>query len=430
MGNGIRPILAVGLAALAAGGVLSALSQGPQTPQAELVGFAVLPADTFAEGPPSGAYRATPGFRTLPAPFGAQPVQGFSAIQFGPRPGSYWVLSDNGFGSKANSPDYLLRLYLVQPRPRTPQGGPGDVQVVRYLPLRDPNRFVPFPILNENTPGRLLTGYDFDIESFVFAADGTLWVGDEFGPFLLHFDAQGVLLDPPFPTPDYGPGKDPAKDQVRAPQNPAFLLNPVGPGQPWPANLGTTRGFEGMTTNPERTRIYAMLEGTVAGDPPGTLRLMEFDPIAKRWLGLLGRYPMDDPGHAIGELAVVNERELLVIERDNRQGDEARFKRIYKIDLTRKDANGLFAKELVADLLNIADPRGLAPSTRGGVFRFPYITIEAVLVLDPTTLLVTNDNNYPATGGRGPEVKDANEFIWIKLPTPLRLAPGVGQVGR
>ncbi|MCS7059353.1 MAG: esterase-like activity of phytase family protein, partial [Meiothermus sp.] len=366
-------------------------------------------------------------FRAERPPFSSQPVQGFSAVQFGPQPGSYWVLSDNGFGSKANSPDYLLRLYLLTPQPRTAQGGPGTVQVNRFVQLRDPNRRVPFPILNENTPDRLLTGYDFDPESFVFAADGTLWVGDEFGPYLLHFDANGVLLDPPFATPDFGAGKDPSRDLVRAPQNPALLMSPVGPGQPSPANLPTSRGFEGMTTNPGRTRIYAMLEGTVLGDPAGTVRLMEFDPAAKRWVGLVGRYRLDDPAHAIGEIAVVNESEFLVIERDNRQGAEARFKRIYRIDLGRRDAEGVFAKELVADLLNIADPQGLSPHTQGGLFRFPYFTIESVLVLDPQTLLVLNDNNYPATGGRGPEVKDANEFIWLRLPAALRLAPGVGQ---
>ncbi|MCS7194287.1 MAG: esterase-like activity of phytase family protein [Meiothermus sp.] len=398
-----------------------------QAPRVELVGFAVLPADTFSEGPPSGAYRETPGFRAERPPFSSQPVQGFSAVQFGPQPGSYWVLSDNGFGSKANSPDYLLRLYLLTPQPRTAQGGPGTVQVNRFVQLRDPNRRVPFPILNENTPDRLLTGYDFDPESFVFAADGTLWVGDEFGPYLLHFDANGVLLDPPFATPDFGAGKDPSKDFVRAPQNHALIMNPVAPGQPSPANLPTSRGFEGMTTNPGRTRIYAMLEGTVLGDPAGTVRLMEFDPAAKRWVGLVGRYRLDDPAHAIGEIAVVNESEFLVIERDNRQGAEARFKRIYRIDLGRRDAEGVFAKELVADLLNIADPQGLSPHTQGGLFRFPYFTIESVLVLDPQTLLVLNDNNYPATGGRGPEVKDANEFIWLRLPAALRLAPGVGQ---
>lgn len=414
-------------------GIALGLGLAQEAPlRAELVGFALLPPDTFAPGPASGAYRQTPGLRGTPE-FGGQPVQGFSAVQFGPRPGSFWVLSDNGFGSKANSPDYLLRIYLVTPDPKTPGGGTGTVRVDRFLQLRDPHRRVPFPILMETHPERMethperpLTGYDFDIESFAFAADGTLWVGDEFGPFLLRFDANGVLLDPPFPTPDYGPGKDPTRDLVRAPQNPSLWLNPVGPGQPSPANLPTSRGFEGMTANPDRTRLYALLEGTVVGDPPGTLRLMEFDPLAKRWGGLVGLYPLDDPSHAIGEMAVVNEHEYLVIERDNEQGEKARTKRIYKIDLRRKGPDGVLAKELVVDLLNIADPQGLAPSTREGVFRFPYLTIESVLVLDAQTLLVVNDNNYPATGGRGAGIKDATEFIWLKLPKPLNLAPGVG----
>ncbi len=406
--------------------VVLGLALTQTAPRVELVGYAVLPADTFAAGPQSGAYRETPGFRAASAPFAGQPVQGFSAIQFGPQ-GTYWALSDNGFGSKANSPDYLLRLYQLSLQPRTAQGGAGSVQVLGFIQLRDPNRRIPFPILNENTPERLLTGYDFDPESFVIAPDGTLWVGDEFGPYLLHFDAQGVLLEPPYPTPDFGAGKDPSKDFVRAPQNPQLLMNPVGPGQPSPANLPTSRGYEGMAINPSKTRLYPMLEGTVAGDPPGTVRLMEFDLASKRFVGLVGRYRFDEPDHAIGDLAVVNENEYLVIERDGRQGAEARAKRIYKIDLTRKDAEGVFAKELVADLLSIADPRGLAPSSQQGLFRFPYFTIEDVLVLDANTLLVANDNNYPATGGRGAQVKDANEFIWLRLPTPLRLAPGVGR---
>lgn len=192
--------------ALAALGCV-ALTQA--APRVELVGFAVLPADIFAQGPASGAFRENPGFRSAAAPFSGQPVQGFSAIQFGPG-GTYWVLSDNGFGSKANSPDYLLRIYQVTLQPRTAQGGPGTVQVGPFIQLRDPNRRIPFPILNENTPDRLLTGYDFDPESFVIAADGTLWVGDEFGPYLLHFDAQGCCSSRPTPPPTLARAKTPA----------------------------------------------------------------------------------------------------------------------------------------------------------------------------------------------------------------------------
>ena len=48
------------------------------------------------------------------------------------------------------------------------------------------------------------------------ARDGTLWLGDEFGPFLLHTEATGKALEPPIPLPDFdNPGKE-----IRSPQNP------------------------------------------------------------------------------------------------------------------------------------------------------------------------------------------------------------------
>jgi glycerophosphoryl diester phosphodiesterase len=48
----------------------------------------------------------------------------------------------------------------------------------------------------------VLTGADFDIESMQRDRDGTLWFGDEFGPFLLHTSANGRLLHAPYPVPD------------------------------------------------------------------------------------------------------------------------------------------------------------------------------------------------------------------------------------
>jgi glycerophosphoryl diester phosphodiesterase len=47
-------------------------------------------------------------------------------------------------------------------------------------------------------------------------------------------------------------------------------------------------------------------------------------------------------------------------------------------------------------------------------------------VVDANTILVANDNNYPGTGGRGADVKDRNEMIWLKLEKPLTLGAGVG----
>ena len=44
-----------------------------------------------------------------------RPVQGFSAVLPGQHEGTYLVMSDNGFGNKANSADALLRVYTVKP---------------------------------------------------------------------------------------------------------------------------------------------------------------------------------------------------------------------------------------------------------------------------------------------------------------------------
>ncbi|PSB64474.1 hypothetical protein C7B61_12175, partial [filamentous cyanobacterium CCP1] len=78
----------------------------------------------------------------------------------------------------------------------------GGIEVEGFVQLADPDNLIPFPIQNENTEDRLLTGADFDLESFVIAEDGTIWVGEEFGPFLLQFDSTGKLLQAPIPTPN------------------------------------------------------------------------------------------------------------------------------------------------------------------------------------------------------------------------------------
>ncbi len=393
---------------------------GQENDQAELVGYAVLPADTFAEGPVSGQFQGDGS--KLPAPrFPAQPVQGFSGVQFGPTCGSYWTLSDNGYGTKYNSIDYLLRLYQVTPMWTTVDGGTGKVTVDDYIELRDPAGLVPFFITREFSNDRLLTGADFDVESIVFDANGTLWIGDEFGPYLLHFDTNGRLIGAPIPTPNIGGDTE----LVQAPQNPALMAAGVQPGAQSTANLRSSKGFEGMATSPDGMTLYPLLEGTVAGDPDGSLRIYTFDVASASYVtDTVYLYPLDDPSYAIGDFTVVNENEFLIIERDNGSGESAAFKKIFKIDLSNVDENGFVDKEEVVDLLNIADPNNLAGF--GETFRFPFVTIEDVLVLDSETIVVFNDNNYPATGGRGATVKDPNEMLMLKLATPLTLAEGVG----
>jgi glycerophosphoryl diester phosphodiesterase len=190
------------------------------------------------------------------------------------------------------------------------------------------------------------------------------------------------------------------------------------------SNLSSSRGFEGMAFSPAKDTLYPLLEGTVVGDPAGSLRIYEYSLISNQYEGLVGRYQMDRSNHAIGDFTPINNNEFLVIERDGGQGAAAQFKKIFKVDFSKIDANGFVAKEEVVDLLNISDPNDLN-GDGNTKFTFPFVTIEDVLVLDKDTILVANDNNYPFSIGRGPDI-DNNEVIQLGLDKPLNLSAGLG----
>jgi hypothetical protein len=358
--------------------------------RATLTAFASLPAETFVPASESsGSLLGTAPINGVTPPFADQPVQGFSGVLRNPD-GTFDALSDNGYGAQTNSADFVLRIHRI-----APSFGPGTVDVVGGISLTDPNGHVPFPLTR---PDRVLTGADFDVESIVRVRDGSYWLGDEFGPYLLHIDRAGRLLRAPVPLPG-----------VRAPENPSG-----------PPNLGRSKGFEGMARSPDGRTLYPLLEGTVDGDPAGSLRLHEFDLAAEAYTGRRWIYQLADPALAIGDAVAVDAHRFLVIERDNAQGDAAMVKKIYLADRRDRDHDGRLDKTLIADLLDIANPRGVGGF--GPTFRFPFQTIEDVVILDDRTLGVLNDNNFPVSSGRAPGRPDNNEFITIRLTRRLHAA--------
>jgi hypothetical protein len=380
-----------------------------------LEGFASLHADTFAPGPTSGQY-VNPANGRVPPFVDRQPVQGVSSV-LRESNGDFLIMSDNGFGAKGNSADYVLRVYRVSPDFRTKNTGDASVAVRSFISLRDPDhKLIGFPIVADLThypasgilvdddikTQRLLTGGDFDIESVRRAPDGTLWFGDEFGPFLLHTDSTGKVLEDVFQLPG-----------VRSPQNP-FLGNNL-------PNLAGSKGFEGMAITPNGKTLYPMLEGPLTTDSdPRRLLINEFDIASRQYTPRQWWYHMEANGNAIGDLTAVTDSRFLVIERDNNQGAAAQFKKVFLVDLDDIDADGFLRKHLVADLLAIRDPYDL---NRDGsqVFKFPFVTIESVIPLSATEIGVLNDNNYPGSSGRTPGQPDNNEFIILRLDQPLAL---------
>ena len=164
-----------------------------------LLGRALYPAAKMQPGPSSGNVGVDPANGQTP-PFAGQPIPGISGAVAN-ADGTFWGQPDNGFGAKENSADFLLRIYRFDPHYRTRSGGSGRLDVKSFITLRDPDHRIPFPIVNDATTDRLLTGGDFDIESLQRTPDGTFWIGDEFGPFLLHVDRTGKLLQAPIGLP-------------------------------------------------------------------------------------------------------------------------------------------------------------------------------------------------------------------------------------
>jgi hypothetical protein len=440
-----RPLKPTALAATAL--AFFAASPLAQAASATLEGWALMPANTFSEGPTSGQFANGAGGNALPL-LNKQPVQGFSGVLAGPTAGSYLFTTDNGFGNKANSGDTLLRMYGVTPDFKTATGGTGTVSAANfttgatmggftagsYITLSDPNHLLSLKVQADYTryynnaanplvdssirSGRLLTGADLDIESVRKDKNGNLWFGDEFGPYLIKTNARGEALR-----------REIGMKGVLSPSNEAVQNGSV------PSTINNSGGFEGMAINPDGNRLYTLLEGTVSGDPAKTLRINAFNVDTEAYTSEQWRYKLEGAGTAIGDMTAINDHEFLIIERNGGTATSGTpFKKIYKVDLNNVDASGNLVKTEVVDLMNIADPNDLN-GDGSTAFTFPFVTIENVLLLDANTLLVVNDNNYPGVGGRNLG-SDNTEFLKIHLatavPEPASLAlmlAGLGMVG-
>lgn len=418
---------------------------------AKLLGQALLPANTLVPAPAdapadlkvSGKF-VTPGKRVeavgtvmgasggrptgLSTPFAGQPVQGFSGIRSLGN-GEFLVLTDNGFGGKANSPDAMLFFHRL----KTDFAG-GKIERLGTTFLHDPDKKVPFRIVHEGTEKRYLTGADFDPES-IQPIGGKYWIGEEFGPYLLRVDADGKV-EAVFET--LVDGKP-----ARSPDHYA-ITTPGAPNQSVAFNVRRSKGFEGMAQSPNGRFLYPLLEGPLWDaakngfeeiDGKAVLRVLEFDVQAEKWTGRSWFYPLEAKGNAIGDFNMIDGTTGLIIERDDGEGtadkacaagqrgpdcfhDLAKFKRIVKIEMTDANAGKPVRKIGQIDLMNIKDPDGKAKQgTAGGVFTFPFFTIENVDVVDLANgvIVVGNDNNLPFSSSRDPKKADDEELVLLSV---------------
>jgi hypothetical protein len=450
--RGIMPryLSALG-AAFACGLAFPALAQ--QEFPATLAGHAVMPAESFIEAPADApadlkiSGKFTTGRRVeavgtvmgkssdrptgVALPFRGQPVQGHSGVKV-MADGTFWILTDNGSGSKANSPDSML--YLNRYRIDWAAGAFNRMETIF---LHDPDKKVPFRIVHEGTDKRYLTGSDFDTEGFQWIGD-ILWIGDEFGPYVIKADKTGKVLAV-FET--VAEGKP-----VRSPEH--FLVSsPAAPNATANFNLRRSKGFEGFAGAKDGKFLYPLLEGPIWDadkkdwekvEGKEAARILEFDVAAEKFTGRFWYFVFEQNGNAIGDFNMLDATTGLVIERDNGEGtadkacpagqrgencfhDLAKFKRVYKIELS--DANvGRPARKIGhIDLMKIrASNEKARKPLNDGVLTFPFFTIENVDVVDDRHIVVGNDNNLPFSSSRDPNKADDNEFVLLEVSEFLK----------
>jgi hypothetical protein len=398
--------IAIVLAVMSGREVSASTADDHNPPEVSLAGRAVLPVETYAPGPVSGTLLTAGVTNGITFPLPSQPVEGFSSIIDGRKRGEYLAMPDNGFGAKAVSEDFLIRAYYIRPDFKTARGGSGSVAVGDdFIQFSDPRNLIGFDIVNDKTTDRLLTGGDIDPESLQRADNGDLWVGDEFGPWILHFDASGKLLDRPFEIPG-----------LKSPNNP--WRNGQLATQP------NSRGFEAMAISPDGKYLYAALEGATVADvnlSPRRRHIYEFSIQNKALTGRTWEYQTAQVDYLVSDMAALDKHRLVLIERDGGLGVTALFRRVNLVDLGKVDAVGFLGKRLVVDLTAIPDPNLVSlPAIHpgdiglGNPFRVLCESVEAIHPIDDDRLIIGCDNNFP-NKGRNPELADDSEFIVVKV---------------
>ena len=167
--------------------------------------------------------------------------------------------------------------------------------------------------------------------------------------------------------------------------------------------LPHSRGLEAMDLAGDNKTLVSILEGTVAGDAPKAAARAALRH-RRRKVAAPHSYICARRRHHLRDRHVAHRRQPVRGRRARRPAGRrgARQARLLHRSRSRPLPGKPLQKKLVIDLLSIGNSRGLVVTTPAGApFRFPYLTTESIQVLDRKHVVIVNDNNYPATGGRG-----------------------------
>lgn len=259
--------------------------------------------------------------------------------------------------------------------------------------------------------------YGLDAEGLVALDDGTFWISDEYGPHIVHFDAEGIEIDR---INAY------AEDSRRIS---GYLL----PAEY--ANRRQNRGMEGLTITPDQKILLGIMQSCMS-NPDATAnkstltRIVSINLETKAIAQYLYRQEEGGDFHSNTAFVALSQHSFLVAERDDTfyKDNPCAFKRVYKIDLSQATDlecvldNDIFKQDsalgltiqgqtleqyVIANGWDALIDLGIRAVDKHLVvdlvkrLRYPHDKVEGLWVINESHLAVINDDDYGFSENNG-----------------------------
>lgn len=421
------------------------------------------------------------------APYSNIPNVGYSDIEFyydgkgNVVLGEFFCMSDNGYGSSANSGDYPLN--IAHMRIQTPfaygHGGSNfepytTAENLKTVLLHDPNELikwengadiqvtykVPDDTWDDYVEKRVLTGRDVDPEGLAVINQTCAVIGEELMTSIIAVNpSTGEILSPFVRTPDidkdgnFIPGKflSTVSDKTHCdldvlksdPDKCRFVDNDVVDASEYRRHH-KSGGYEGFAKLADGS-IAAFIEKIGEFDEPG-VRVYKVNPgncgvgDKPSFESFRGFYPFEFNGANIADVSSLpgSSNLVLVIERNGYPGLGSPVghqfpspvmpaNKVCLVDLTDLDENMVMKnKKCILNYHLISDPWDVDSN---GIFRYAQVQVtnEQLIVVDDYCVVAGTDTNYPWTNQLdlnitelpyGQEVSDAR-FMVICFEEPI-----------
>jgi hypothetical protein len=331
----------------------------------------------------------------------------------------------DGKGKIFPTPDYTPRIGLFE------LNSDGQIVLIKEILLKDTNGNAITGLPNSSSLGGTgetpydaagntirdeqgnikLDNFGLDGEGLAALQDGTFWVSDEYGPHIVHYDADGKEIG------RINPFRDDTRTMINLPAE--F------------ANRRANRGMEGLTITPDQTTLVGIMQSTIY-NPSSAVKNLDITRIVTINLnnGHIGQYlyKQDKTQNSNSEIMALSNNDFLVIERDgsflnggSKSASPEAQKLVYKIDIStgtdlekiqlteglfQDDALGLTIDEQTLEEFVLTkgwpalESKGIRPVQKAKIadlvkeVAYPHDKMEGLWVIDSNTLGILNDDDF------------------------------------